>query len=379
MSKNSLKFRRFILHIAKELTSADRAELVYYLSDIIPAVKREALSKIPSGVFEELERRGYIGPGKLKFLQESLKAIFREDLACEVQQFDCSRRSRLTPKSVDYLENSGYRLHINGGKHLVSDKGDDYVHLRSGKSYELVINNFNSHRCKCEVKIDGHAISSQLIIKAGGKLTLERPRQTASHFKFFAVRDAPLDSGIDERNTEQNGCIQVIFTPEVAVMIITCDIGEGKMYFTRCSLNMTDVEFHRKVSLKFSCDSATVLIDGYRPLGKRNIKLVDYGIKNGSRVIINFGLVGGGISQSSSTAERSENNAPAPIEWIPGASTMQGQSEQTFRSISDFVPNNKTRKVALRLRLVARADEIPIPSNGECIPFILGNRHPPPV
>ena len=58
---------------------------------------------------------------------------------------------------------------------------------------------------------------------------------------------------------------------------------------------------------------------------------------------------------------------------------MQGQSEQTFVDVFDFVPNSETRKVALHLRLVARADEIPIRSNGKCTTFILGNRHAPPV
>jgi hypothetical protein len=164
---------------------------------------------------------------------------------------------------VNYVESSGYSLGIDGGEHLVNDEGDDYVLLRSGQSYELVINNFNSHRCKCKVKIDGRVIFPGLVIEAlEDEVTLDRPSNTDGQFKFFAVRDAPRDSGIDQRNTEENGCIQVTFTPEVAEMQITCYIGESRRICLRtCSSNMTDVEFHRRVLRKFSCDSATVLID----------------------------------------------------------------------------------------------------------------------
>ncbi|CAB3998443.1 hypothetical protein BRAFLDRAFT_117890 [Paramuricea clavata] len=377
MNQDSETFRGLMLYIANELTLADRVDLAYYFK--IPAGKRKALCEIPSGLFEELERRGHIGPGNLEFLQKSLKKIWRQDLACEVENFDSSRKSRLRSKSVNYVESSGYRLGIDGGEHLVNDEGDDYVHLQSGQSYELVLNNFNSHRCKCKVKIDGRVIFPGLVIEAGDEFTLDRPSNTDGQFKFFAVRDAPPDSGIDQRNIEENGCIQVTFTPEVAKMKITCYTGESEVRLATCSLTMTDIEFHQSISSLFSCDAATVLINGWKPLNKLNKKLVDYGIKDGSRVIIKFGLVGGGTAPNDAKAERSENNSSAPIEWIPGATTMQGQSEQTFEDVLDFVPNSETREVALHLRLVARADETPIRSNGKCTPFILGNRHAPPV
>lgn len=217
------EFRGFMLRIAHELTFVERMDLAYFAN--IPAGKREALCEIPSGLFEELERRGHIGPGNLELLQTSLEKIRRQDLACEVKKFDSSRKPRLRSKSVNYVESSGYRLGIDGGKHLVNDEGDDYVHLQSGQSYELVINNFNSHRCKCKVKIDGRVIFPGLVIEAEDEVTLDRPSNTDGQFKFFAVRDAPPDSGIDQRNTEENGCIRVTFTPEVAKMKITCHIA----------------------------------------------------------------------------------------------------------------------------------------------------------
>ena len=294
MNQNSLQFRTSILHIANELTVFDCANLAYVLHGTIPAGKIEASSTRPSGLFEELERGGYIGPENLQILRDLLKAINRQDLVFEVDKFDSSRKPRLRPKSVNYVESSGYRLRVDGGEHLVNDNGDDYVLLRGGQSYKLVIKNSNSHRCICEIRIDGRVIFPGLVIEAEDEVTLDRPSNTDGQFKFFAVRDAPPDSGIDQRNTEENGCIQVTFTPEVAKMKITCYIGEGEVRLATCSLNTTDIEFHQWISSLFSyCDAATVLINGWKPLGKGNIKLVDYGIKDGSCVAINFGLVGG--------------------------------------------------------------------------------------
>ena len=374
------EYRRFILDIAYKLTSTDRLELGYYLK--IPPGKRETLHECRLGLFEELERRGHIGPGNLEFLRKPLKAISREDLANEVEKFNSSGKARLTPKSINYVENSGYRLSISGGKHLVNDESDDFVYLRSGENYELVITNLNNHRARCKVKIDGHVIFPGLIVEAGMGITLDRPCHTAGRFKFFAVKDAPPDSGIDSRNSEENGCIKVTFTPEVDKMKITCDIGDHRFYSVTCSVNTTDVEFHSLISHKFNCLTATVQIGFCELLGKRNVKLVDYGIVDGSRVHINFGLPGGGVYHvpTSLAAKLSEGKDLQSSHWIPGASTMQGESEDTFVDVFDFVPNVDKRKVVLHLRLIARAEDItPRPSNGKCTPFVLGNRHPPPV
>ncbi len=373
-------YRRFLLDIAYNLTFDERLNLEYLFN--IPPGIRETLRECKSGLFEELERGGHIGPGNLKSLQKSLKAISREDLANEVEKFDSSRKARLTPKSINYVENSGYRLSISGGKHLVNDDGDDYVYLRSGENYELVITNLNNHRARCKVKIDGHVIFPGLIVKAGMGITLDRPCHTAGRFKFFAVKDAPRDSGIDARNTEENGCIQVTFTPEVDKMKIICDIGDGRFHSVTCSVNTTDVKFHSLISRKFSCQTATILTAFCKPLGKRNVKLVDYGIVDGSRVHINFGLPGGGVYYvpTSLASKLSEGKDLQSSHWIPGASTMQGESEDTFVDVFDFVPNVDTRKVVLHLRLIARAEDITPRSWFEkCTPFVLGNRHPPPV
>ena len=374
MAQDSFEFRRFILKLANKLNVFDRESLEYLLEGKIAAGKIEYLRKTATGLFDELQKGGLIGPANLKFLQKLLGDIGRQDLVGEVEIFEHSCRPRLTVKTEQFLEHSGYRLRIKGGKHMVSDKGDQYVCLRSGQSYKLVISNFNNERCRCRVEIDGHVVFPNLVIKEEDEISLDRPCHTASHFTSFAVKDAPPDSGIDERNAEDNGRIQVTFTPEVAKMTLTCDVGDGNDYSMTCPVNMTDVEFHQRIWSRFGCFTATIIICGIcKPLGKRNRKLTDYGIEDGSHFRINFGLVGG-VTRRKFTAK-----TPESIPWIPAATTMQGESEQTFKPVFDFRPNHKTRKVVLHLRLVARADENPLPSSEKCSPFVLGNRIPPPV
>ena len=259
---------------------------------------------------------------------------------------------------------------------MVNDQGDEYVYVRSGQRYKLVITNSNRERCRCRVTIDGHIIFLGLIIEAGGEVLLDRPCHTASQFTSFAVKDAPSDSGIDERNVEGNGHIQVTFTPEVPKMTITFDVGDSRIHQTTCTVEVTDIDFHQMVSSRFGCPAATIIIsDSCKPIGKRNVKLEDYGVHDGSHLRINFGLVGG-VAIPELIAKD-----PGPIPWIPAATTMQGESEQTVENVFDFCPNLAARKVVLHLKLVARADESPLPSasSEKCSPFVLGNRIPPPV
>ena len=63
MAQDSFNFRRFVLKIANKLDVSDRAGMAYLLQDDIPTGKIEYLSKNPSGLFNELEKCGLIGPG----------------------------------------------------------------------------------------------------------------------------------------------------------------------------------------------------------------------------------------------------------------------------------------------------------------------------
>ena len=73
-------YRQQLLHISDELSSEDIAALLWLLKNIIPRAKAE---KITEGyqLFDELEKRGYLGPCDLSFLHLHLLATSREDLA----------------------------------------------------------------------------------------------------------------------------------------------------------------------------------------------------------------------------------------------------------------------------------------------------------
>mgnify|MGYP002803930114 FL=1 len=78
-----------------------------------------------------------------------------------------------------------------------------------------------------------------------------------------------------------------------------------------------------------------------------------------------------------------ENNNGTP-NWIPGATTLQGRSEQTLETFAgntqcdDFVPD-QAKSTTLYLRLVARAGGDPPPSSEQCIPLAKETLIPPPV
>ena len=187
MAQDSLQFRSFLLNIANELADANHESLTYLLESKFPAGKIEALTK--TQLINELQRGGHIVPGNLGFLRKLLKSLKREDLVRKVERFCTPRQARLTPKPQNFVKKSGYRLRVYGGKHMVNDQGDEYV--RSGQRYKLVIANSNSERCKCRVTIDGHIIFPGLIVKAGGKVSLDRPCHTASKFTVLCCEGCP--------------------------------------------------------------------------------------------------------------------------------------------------------------------------------------------
>ena len=76
-------YRKQLLHISDQLCSEDIAALLWLLKNVIP---RATAEKITEGyqLFDELEKRGYLGPSHLSFLQLHLLATNREDLACHL-------------------------------------------------------------------------------------------------------------------------------------------------------------------------------------------------------------------------------------------------------------------------------------------------------
>ena len=75
------KYRVLLLRISECLSSRDMRNLLWLLRKVIPKAKAE---KIIEGyqLFDELEKRGFLGPSSLGFLCVHLLAVKREDLVC---------------------------------------------------------------------------------------------------------------------------------------------------------------------------------------------------------------------------------------------------------------------------------------------------------
>ena len=80
------------------------------------------------------------------------------------------------------------------------------------------------------------------------------------------------------------------------------------------------------------------------------------------------------------STQHNENNNGAP-KWVPGATTLQGDSEHNFGGSgeSDGFIQDQAKSTTLYLRLVARADDNPPTSDEECTPLAMETLIPPPV
>jgi hypothetical protein len=84
------------------------------------------------------------------------------------------------------------------------------------------------------------------------------------------------------------------------------------------------------------------------------------------------------VPPSITQCNKNDNGAQ---KWIPGATTLQGESEQTLAGSTqsdDFIPD-QDKSTTLYLRLVASADDDPPVSNEECTPLARETLIPPPV
>ena len=374
---SNMLFRSFILKISGKLKSDDLSNLKYALGETIKEGIMEKLNTAIS-VFAELQKRNVVGPEKLDNLRVYMDVIDRPDLVSMVDNFDDSRSTYpLKPKSDNYLEKNGYRLEINGGRHFAITKGE-YVEVRSGANYALTLTNSNSHRCVCKIKIDGYEMfPSGLLLGPKQEWTITRPSGEKKKFKFFAIADAPEGSGINEWRKDLNGLIEIVFTPEKANMKITCVAQGAGTKVLSCTDETSDIDFHDMVCTSFGATNATININKWKPLGKRGVKLFEYGLQDGCQVDIIFGGRGGAAPQKLPSIKKmalSKKN----VKWRAGATTLEDDSEQEFGA-GDRFPLDPTLAVSLNLRLVARENVIPIPSTGMCTPLARATLIPPPV
>jgi hypothetical protein len=370
-------YRAFLLELGRRFKEDDLKALKFTLKDVIPARNMEGLCQ-PLDVFSALEDRGLLGPDKLDELREYLEAIDRPKMIEMLDEYeDADTKFPLKPRSDNSLEKDGYSVSINKGRHFDTRQGE-FVEIRSGSNYSLTLVNRNSNRCEVHVQLDGYEMfPNGLVLRPKQTCTLDRPSRVAKKFKFFAIRDAPAESGINKWRKDKNGVMQVKFTPERADMKITCVASGSTTQTISCSTQVTDVELYKMVSQVFGNAVVTIMINAWKPLGKRGAKLVDCGVCDGSRVNVNVGGIGG-ITYTGCNGNKKNASSKKNIEWRAGASTLEGESDQEFGKERGF-PTDPSLAVTLNLRLVAREHERPLPSTGNPTSLTRATLIPPPV
>lgn len=105
-----------MVNFAKEFKKDDFQDLKYALH--IPARTSDNL-ETTLDLFDELERRGKIGPGNLHGLRSFLEDLGKLHLCFMIDKFDDSCPAQypaLIAKPENFLEMDGYRLAVEGGR-----------------------------------------------------------------------------------------------------------------------------------------------------------------------------------------------------------------------------------------------------------------------
>ncbi|XP_015771219.1 PREDICTED: uncharacterized protein LOC107349548 isoform X4 [Acropora digitifera] len=118
---------------------------------------------------------------------------------------------------VNFLVLEGYSVQIVGGKHFSTPDGE-FVELRSGTQYKILLKNSHPYACNVDISVDGYDVGGW-IMHGGQQFTVERSAYEAKKFTFYRVKKAPKDSGIDPSRTEENGVVKCVFSPEAFVDI----------------------------------------------------------------------------------------------------------------------------------------------------------------
>ncbi len=375
-------YRSFLIDLDKRFKKEDLVALKFALKDVIQAGVLETATR-PLDVFSAMEERGYLGPDNLDKLRQYLEAIDRSNLIEMVDEFDDSNtKFPLKPRSDNRLEKDGYSVSVKGGRHFETSKGE-FVEVKSGSNYSLTLVNQNNHRCFMYVQIDGYEMfPNGFLVRSKQNHTIERPSEVPKKFKFFAIPDAPAGSGINKYRKDENGVIQVKFCPERADMKITCVASGSAAQTISCFTNILDTHFVKLVSSIYGNANVTVMISPCKPLGQKGVKLVDYGVCDGSRVNVNLGINGGKDPFKAISSSRKTNETPEKIikrsMWRAGGTTLEGESDQKFVKVKSF-PIDMPQAVTLTLRLVAHKNEMPLPSTGNPTPLAKAALIPPPV
>ena len=278
------EYTKFVIKIVKKITSDIFDKFKYVLRNKVEAATMEKMRN-PLDLFQELERRDLIGPENLTGLRELLEMSGEPDLVSMLEDFGSSlgmSLSKAVAKSCNSLWMNGYCLQITGGKHYNKESEGEYVEVKSGSNYGLVIKNFEFHRCLFAIKIDGHVVLPESNINPYQEISIDAPYQRRGNFHFFALSHAPSASGINRWKNE-NGLVEVTFTPERKDMMIICRFDDGGSVtckFLSCSNETTDVSLRGMISSVLNLDETKPFSVhfGCKPIGQRNIKLTQYGM-----------------------------------------------------------------------------------------------------
>ena len=371
-------FNGFLIELGRMFKKDDLKELKFALDDVLPDGEIEKLTEAID-VFQALKRLHLLGPNKLDVLRDYIEVLGRPNMLTMLDDYaDAGTTFPLKPRSENRLEKDGYSVSIKGGRHFETTEGE-FVEVRSGSKYGITVTNQNNYRCIIKIRIDGYEMfPAGCILGPKQHFTFERPARVAKNFKFFATRDAPTGSGINKWRHDVNGLIQVKFTPEKADMKITCVGAGAKTQNISCSADVTDVDFLEMISKLFDDAIVTVMINKWKPLRKSGEKLTDYGVGDGSRVDVNVGGIGGASFRNLSSTGKKNSTSKKLVGLTAGATTLEDESNQKFGD-GRYFSLDQSLEVTLNLRLVARENEIPLPSTGNPTPLTRATLIPPPV
>jgi len=91
-----------------------------------------------------------------------------------------------TVQYVNSLTRKGYSVQIVGGKHFKTPEGE-FVKLKSGTHYEILLKNSRSYACNVDISIDGYDVGGW-IMHGGQQFIIERSAYEARKFTFYRVK-----------------------------------------------------------------------------------------------------------------------------------------------------------------------------------------------
>lgn len=293
-------------------------------SDYIPAAtESSSISESPTEVFSLQDLQDSESAANVFQKEEIYDKIFQEcDTLKNITENDTNvptsspiENHEWVPMNRKFVQKEGYRLGINPGIFYKSNKGY-FVAMPNGSNYEIILTNENPVPCNVEVFVDNRptpAICFRLRPEKPKKF--DGPTFCKNKFEFLRSKDAPERSGISSAN-RCNGIIEAVFTPQKVESVRSRTVSEP-------------IPFSRNV----------------------NNALQILGIKSNTQKPRSY-------TTNSANAERGIDIT----NFCQGATALRGEQTPKAFKRAETMETDDTRRVIIRLRLIARSDEPSIPS-----------------